>query len=80
MKQSIVIPMGIDSAPFWANLFLYFYEEELISSLIPPDKTKARQFHLTNHFINETYAPTLWMIVKILEGFFVKILEVFLSP
>ena len=30
MRQSIGIPMGIDPAPFWANLFLYTYEEEYI--------------------------------------------------
>ena len=28
MKQAIGIPMGIDPAPFWANLFLYSYEGE----------------------------------------------------
>ena len=26
LKQDIGIPMGIDPAPFWANLFLYFFE------------------------------------------------------
>ena len=30
MRQAIVIIMGIDPAPFWANLFLYTYEEEYI--------------------------------------------------
>ena len=33
MKQAIGIPMGIDLAPFWGNLFLYSYEEEYTSSL-----------------------------------------------
>ena len=28
MKQLIDIPMGINPAQFWANQFLYFYEEE----------------------------------------------------
>ena len=31
LKQTIGIPMGIDPAPFWANLFLYTYEEDYIS-------------------------------------------------
>ena len=26
IRQSIGIPMGIDPAPFWANLYLYFYQ------------------------------------------------------
>ena len=28
LRQKIGIPMSIDPAPFWANLFLYTYEEE----------------------------------------------------
>ena len=34
MRQKIGIPMGIDPAPFWANLFLYTYEHEYIQKLI----------------------------------------------
>ena len=30
MRQNIGIPMGIDPAPFWANLFLYTYEHDYI--------------------------------------------------
>ena len=29
--QSIGIPMGIDQAPFWTNLYLYHFESELLS-------------------------------------------------
>ena len=34
--------MGIDPAPFSANLFLYSHEEEYMPSLISSDKIKAR--------------------------------------
>ena len=39
MKQAMSIPVEIDPAPFWANLFLYSYEEEYMSSLISSDKS-----------------------------------------
>ena len=53
MRQAIGIPMGIDPAPFWANLFLYAYEVKYISDLIVSDKVKARHFHSTNRFIED---------------------------
>ena len=34
MEQAIGIPMGIDPALFWVNLFLYSYEEEYMSPLL----------------------------------------------
>ena len=40
-KQAIGIPMGIDPAPFWVNIFLYFYEEEYISLVTSSDKIKS---------------------------------------
>ena len=54
--QAIGIPMGIDPAPFWANLFLYFYEEEYMKSLISSNKPKARHFHCTKRFIDDLCA------------------------
>ena len=36
---------GIDPAPFWANLYLYEFEKEYITSLIATDKRKAFKFH-----------------------------------
>ena len=45
MKQSIVIPMGINSATFWANIFLYFYEEEYILSLVLSENIKMRHLN-----------------------------------
>ena len=56
LRQAIGIPMGIDPAPFWANLFLYYYEEKFISNLISTDKVKARHFHSTKRFIDDLCA------------------------
>ena len=57
MRQAIGIPMGIDPAPFWANLFLYSYEEDYVSSLIRNDrKGEARRFHSTKRFIDDLCA------------------------
>ena len=56
MRQAIGIPMGIDPAPFWANLFLYQYEERYMSDLIQSDRMKARHFHSTKRFIDDLCA------------------------
>ena len=56
MKQVIGIPMGIDPAPFWANLFLYTYELDYMNTLIKEDKCKARHFHSTVRFIDDLAA------------------------
>ena len=56
MRQAIGIPMGIDPAPFWANLFLYTYEEAYISKLISSDPVKARYFNSTKRFIDDLSA------------------------
>ena len=53
MRQKIGIPMGIDPAPFWANLFLYTYEHEYIQKLIKEDRVKAKHFHSTFRFIDD---------------------------
>ena len=34
LRQKVDIPMGIDAALFWANFFLYTYENENMSELI----------------------------------------------
>ena len=56
MLQAIGIPMGIDPAPFWANLFLYQYENRYVTQLISEDKIKARHFHSTKRFIDDLCA------------------------
>ena len=48
LRQKIGIPMGIDQALFWANLFSYTYENEYMSELISNDKVRARHFHAIN--------------------------------
>ena len=45
--------MGIDPAPFWANLFLYTYENEYMSDLISADTSRVRHFHSTKRFIDD---------------------------
>lgn len=56
MRQRIGIPMGIDPAPFWANLFLYTYEHDYIKQLIKGDRVKAKHFHSTFRFIDDLCA------------------------
>ena len=41
--QIIGIPMGSDPAPFFANLFLYFYESKWMNELKKNDLIKARK-------------------------------------
>ena len=53
LRQTIGIPMGIDLAPFWANLFLYIYENEYMSKLISNDKVKACHSYGTKCFIDD---------------------------
>ena len=51
--QCIGIPMGIDPAPFWANLYLYWYEHEFIKSLMSSDKASAMKFRYATRFIDD---------------------------
>ena len=53
LRQTIGIPMGIDPAPFWANLYLYSYEESFITNIIETDKVRARHFHSCKRFIDD---------------------------
>ena len=53
LKQKISIPMGIDPAPLWPNLFLYADENEYMSELVSNDKVKVRYFHATERFIDD---------------------------
>ena len=53
LKQYIGIPMGIDPAPFWANLYLYAYEYKFIKLLMSTDKQKAFKFRYATRFIDD---------------------------
>ena len=55
-KQDIGIPMGIDPAPFWANLFLYHFESKYVQSLISAGSDRAYRFHATSRFIDDLIA------------------------
>ena len=55
-KQNIGIPMGIDPAPFWANLFLHHFESKYMQLLISAGSDKAFRFHSTNRFIDDLTA------------------------
>ena len=50
--QTIGIPMGIDPAPFWANLYLYKFEYHFMKSFGSSDVT-ARKFHGCSRFIDD---------------------------
>ena len=54
--QVIGIPMGIDPAPFWANLYLSKHECDFLKGLIRNDITRARKFHGTFRFIDDLCA------------------------
>ena len=49
----IGIPMGSDSAPFFANLFLYFYESKWMNELKKNDLIKARKICNIFRFIDD---------------------------
>jgi hypothetical protein len=53
MRQRVGIPMGIDPAPFWANLFLYSYEHEYMKNLIKSDRVLAKHLHAIFRFIDD---------------------------
>ena len=44
MRQAIGIPMGIDPAPFWANLFLFYFEYKWMKRMRQTNNLLARKF------------------------------------
>ena len=42
--------MGIDPAPFWANLLLYFFESNYIKQLISNGSSKEYEYHGVSRF------------------------------
>jgi hypothetical protein len=56
--QIIGMPMGIDPAPFWANIYLYTSESRYITNLTKNNSTKenkirAKKFHATSRYIDD---------------------------
>ena len=52
-SQKIGITMGIDPAPFWANLYLYYYEKQYVMSQISLNYRKALMFRHASRFIDD---------------------------
>lgn len=54
------MPMGIDPAPVWANIYLYNYESKYVTELVKSNSTAnkiiARKFHATHRFIDDLCA------------------------
>ena len=48
--------MGIDPAPFWANLFLHVYENDYVTNLIQTDRVRARKLNLIKRFLDDLCA------------------------
>ena len=51
--QSIGIPMGIDPAPFWANLYLYHFESLFVTKLSRTDRFRGFKFRNCFRFIDD---------------------------
>ena len=51
--QTIGIPMGIDPAPFWANLYLYHFESRFITHLSKTDQYRGFKFRNCFRFIDD---------------------------
>ena len=45
--------MGIDPAPFWANLYVYHYEKNHVMSLMSTDPKRARKYRYASRFIDD---------------------------
>lgn len=56
MQQIIGIPMGMDPAPFFANLYLHHYENKHIIDLIKSNKSLALKYHGCRRFIDDLLA------------------------
>ena len=56
LKQDIGIPMGIDPAPFWANLFLYSFESKYVKNLISLFSARAFHLHSVGSFMDDLCA------------------------
>ena len=52
-RQIIGIPMGSDPAPFFANLFLYYYESKWLRKIQKSDLSRARKFGSVFRFIDD---------------------------
>ena len=51
--QKVGIPMGIDPAPFWANLYLHRHEYDFILDIKSSNIIRAKKFHGCFRFIDD---------------------------
>ena len=51
VQKDIGIPMGIDPAPFRANLFLYFFGSKHVQNHFSKKSTTAYKYHAASRFI-----------------------------
>ena len=56
LRQVVGIPMGSDPAPFMANLFLYFYENQYVCDLKKQNLRLACRFSNTFRYIDDLCA------------------------
>ena len=70
-RQIIGIPMGSDPAPFFANLFLYFYESKWLKELKRIDLSRARRFGNTFRFIDDLTAINYGVNLNVASGTFI---------
>ena len=54
--ETVGIPMGIESAPFWASLYLYNYESKYIANLIWRNKLREDDFTVLSNLL-KTFVP-----------------------
>ena len=55
-RQCIGIPMGIDPAPFWANLYLYHFESKFITKMSRSERYRGFKFKHCFRFIDDLLA------------------------
>lgn len=55
-RQCIGIPMGIDPAPFWANLYLYYFESKFITKMSRTERYRGFKFKHCFRFIDDLIA------------------------
>ena len=53
LRQVVGIPMGSDPAPFMANLFLYFYENQYLRDLKKQNLMLARRLSNAFRYIDD---------------------------
>jgi len=55
-KQVIGIPMGVDPAPFMANLYLYHDESKYIENLTKRNYSEAKKYNKIQRYIDDLFA------------------------